>query len=183
MDVEFEGRPEGIDAARRINELAPNCQVVYLTDYIQYSVDVYQTDHVWFIVKSQFERRLPELFEKLARIEDAKRSSIVLTLKDRSVLNVSCQDVICFERNKRVTYITTTDAVYETPEKLSEIIKKLPEASFAYSHNSYVVNLSHIARIYASELVFDNGQVAPISRRYGKHFRNRYFDWAEQWTV
>lgn len=183
MDIEFEGRPEGIEAARRINEMAPDCRVVYLTNYIQYSVDVYETEHVWFVVKIQFERRLPEVFEKLARIEDAKRSHIVLVLKDGSVLNVACRDILYLERRKRITYITTVDAVYETPEKLSDICKKLPETSFTYSHNSYVVNMPHIAQIHANELVFDDGQKAPVSRRYSKRFRDRYFDWAEQWTV
>ena len=144
MDIEFDGKPAGIEAAKRINQAAPNCRVVYLTDYIQYSVDVYQTDHVWFVVKSQFKRRLPEIFEKLERIEEAKRSQLVVTLKDGSVLNLPSKDSLVLERRKRITFITTTAATYETPEKLADICKKLPEAPFAYSHNSYVVNMVHI---------------------------------------
>ncbi|MDO4533025.1 MAG: LytTR family DNA-binding domain-containing protein [Coriobacteriia bacterium] len=183
MDIEFEGEPMGIAAAERINQIAPDCRVVYLTNYIQYSVDVYHTNHVWFVVKSQFERRLPEIFEKVSRIEDARRSQLVVTLKDGSVLNVLCRDILYLERRKRVTFITTAVTTYETPEKLADICKKLPEAPFSYSHNSYVVNMAHIAQIHANELVFKSGQTAPISRRYAKRFRDRYFDWAEQWTV
>ena len=151
--------------------------------YLQYSVDVYQTDHVWFVVKSQFKRRLPEIFEKLERIEEAKRSQLVVTLKDGSVLNLPSKDILVLERRKRITFITTTAATYETPEKLADICKKLPEAPFAYSHNSYVVNMAQIAQIHTDEVVFKSGQTAPVSRRYAKRFRDRYFDWAEQWTV
>ena len=55
MDIEFDGEPVGIEAVEHVNQIAPDCRVVYLTDYIQYSVDVYRTNHVWFVVKSQFE--------------------------------------------------------------------------------------------------------------------------------
>ena len=183
MDIEFDGKPEGIDAVKRINELAPRCQVVYLTNYIQYSVDVYSTDHVWFVVKSQFEQRLPEVFEKLARIESARRAFIVVTLKDGSVRNVSCQDILYLERRKRITFIVTTAGTCETPEKPADILRRLPPTSFAYCHSSFVANLPHVTQIHATELVFDNGKAIPISRRYAKRFRNQYFEWAEQWTV
>ncbi|MBQ9068557.1 MAG: hypothetical protein IJ131_05755 [Eggerthellaceae bacterium] len=46
IDIEFDGKPEGIAAVREINERVPNCQVVYLTNYLQYAVDVYQANHV-----------------------------------------------------------------------------------------------------------------------------------------
>lgn len=183
MDIEFEGKPEGIDAVERINRMSPNCRVVYLTNYIQYSVDVYRTEHVWFVVKSQFERRLPEIFEKLARIEDARRSQLVVALKDGSVLSVPSQDILYLERRKRITLIVTATVTHESPEKLADLVKRLPQSPYAYSHNSYVVNMSRIKQIHADELVFDTDQTAPISRRYAKRFRDRYFDWAEQWTV
>ena len=183
MDIEFDGRPEGIDGVKRINELAPRCQVVYLTNYIQYSVDVYSTDHVWFVVKSQLEQRLPEVFEKLARVESARRAFIVITLKDGSVLNISCQDILYLERRKRITYISTTTSTHETLEKPVDILKRLPPTSFAYCHSSFVANLPRVTHIHATELVFDNGKAIPISRRYAKRFRDRYFEWAEQWTV
>ena len=32
MDIEFDGHPDGIRAVARVNELAPGCQVVYLSN-------------------------------------------------------------------------------------------------------------------------------------------------------
>jgi len=183
MDIEFGGKPVGIDAVACINERAPLCQVVYLTNYIQYSVDVYRTDHVWFIVKSQFAQRLPEVFDKLSRIREEQRSFIVVSLKGGGTASVSCHDIVYIERRKRITLVVTKSGVCEIPDKLSDVMEKLPEPSFARCHNSYVANMSHVSRIGASEVEFDNGVVAPISRRFAKSFRDRYFDWADQWTV
>lgn len=183
MDIEFGSKPTGIGAVERINALAPRCQVAYLTNYIQYSVDVYHTDHVWFVVKSQFQRRLPEIFDKLARIRDAQRAFVVVETKDGSIANINCQDILCLERCKRITRLETTSATFETPEKLADIFERLPKSCFAYSHSSYIVNMSRVTLVHATELVFDNGLTVPVSRRYAKRFRENYFEWAEQWTV
>lgn len=183
ISKELDGKPVGIEAAERISKVAPNCQVVFLTDGSQHFSDAYRTNHVWFVVKSQLERCLSDVIGKAARVDEENRDFIVITLRDGSVLNVTCRDILYFERRKRITYIVTADATYETSEKLADICKKLPEIPFAYSHNSYVVNMPYIAQIHATELVFRNGQTVPVSRRYAKHFRDHYFSWAEQWTV
>ena len=183
MDIEFAGKPLGIDAAQRINEIAPNCQVVYLTDYLQYSVDVYRTNHVWFIVKAQLEDRLPEVFEKLARIAEVRNSIIVVKTVDGSIMKIPCEDILFLERRKRITRIVTLWGECTIRENLNDILEKLPALAFAYCHNSIVANMPQIQEMHATELVFENGQRAPVSRRYAKRFRDRYFDWAEQWMV
>lgn len=183
INMELEGKPVGIEAAERISKVAPNCQVVFLTNSFQHSDGTRRTNHAWFVVKSQIDRCLSDAIGKAARIDEAKRNFIVVTLKDGSVLNVACRDILYFERRKRITYIVTADATYETSEKLADICKKLPEIPFAYSHSSYVVNMPHIEQIHTDELVFRSGQTVPVSRRYAKRFRDRYFSWAEQWMV
>ena len=112
MDIEFEDGPLGIGAVARINEIAPCCQVVYLTNYLHYSLDVYQTEHVWYVLKSQLAERLPEIFQKLALIEESRRTSIVITTKgDSAVVNVPCTSIRYLERHERVTRVVTQDAL------------------------------------------------------------------------
>ena len=158
MDIEFDEKPSGIDAVTRINELAPNCQVVYLTNYLHYSLDVYQTDHVWYVLKSQLEERLPEIFRKVALIEAARRASIVITDKDDGALvNVPCESILYLERRERITHIVTQTVVYHVREKLSELLARLPEDTFARCHNSYVVNLPHVREVNAADLRLEIG--------------------------
>ena len=183
MDIEFEGRPQGIDAVRKINAVAPNCQVVYFTNYLQYSVDVYRTDHVWFILKNQFEERLPEVFEKLARIGDFRRQFIVVPTKDNGITKLPCRDIFYLERSNRLTRVVARDGSYETHDKLAAVAEKLPETTFAFCHSSFVVNMPYIVELHDTEVVLESGDTLPISRRYAKAFRQRYFEWADQWTV
>lgn len=183
MDIEFDGEPQGIEAAKRINELAPMCQVIYLTNYLQYAVEVYKTDHVWFVLKEQLVQRLPELFEKLALIEKSRRAQVVLTVRDGSVVKVPCASVLYLERRERITRIVTKRATYEVRDKLPDVLAKLPASTFARCHNSYAVNMPYVAEIHASDLVLDGGAKILVSRSYQKRFRERYLDWADAWIV
>ena len=183
MDIEFEGDPKGIDAVRRLNQLVPDCQVVYLTNYLQYSVDVYRTDHVWFVLKNQLEERLPEMFEKLEHIAEARRSFIVIATRGHGILKLPSEDIVYLERSARITRVVTGATTYEVAEKLSALVDRLPSSIFAYCHSSYVVNMPAIVELHDTELRLANGATVPVSRRYARGFRERYFEWADRWTV
>lgn len=183
MDIDFQGKPEGIDAVQRLNKDHPDCQVVFLTNYLQYSVDVYRTDHVWFVLKKQFAQRLPEVFDKLAQLEEARRSFVVVATKANGIVRLNCSGIRYLERKTRMTNVVTRLGVYEVPEKLAALYERLPRRNFAYSHSSYVVNMSYVAELHDTMLRLDDGAEVPVSRRYAKPFRASYFEWAEQCTV
>lgn len=183
MDIEFDGKPQGIDAIRRLNETMPKCQAVYLTSYLQYSVDVYRTDHVWFVLKKQFEERLPEIFEKLARIHDYRAHFIVIMPRDGRVVKLASEDIVYIERQSRISRIVARHDVYEVREKISELQSKLPSGSFAACHSSILVNLPCVVEIREDSVLLDNGEEVHMSRRYARAFREQYFEWADQWTV
>lgn len=50
MDVKLKDG-NGISLAGKINNLWPECQIVYVTDSLTYAVEVYQTDHSYLYVK------------------------------------------------------------------------------------------------------------------------------------
>lgn len=183
MDIEFNGSPEGIDAVQRTNEVAPMCQVVYLTNYLQYSVDVYRTDHVWFVLKNQFEERLPEVFEKIGRINEARHQFFVVATRESGLVKIPCKDVLYLERQTRISRIVCRTAVYEANDRLTVLMEKLPQTTFVFCHSSFVVNMPRVAELHSTQIVMENGDTLPVSRRYAKGFRQRYFKWADQWTV
>jgi DNA-binding LytR/AlgR family response regulator len=185
MDIEFEEGPLGIDAAARINAAAPNCQIVYLTNYLHYSLDVYRTNHAWFVLKSQLEQRLPEVFEKLAFVDGVRRAAIAIKpVGGGGIVSVFCDDIRYLERQNRVTRVFMRDDVeFDVREKVSELLDKLPETWFGRCHNSYAVHFGRVRTLRASELVLDNGVRLPVSRSRSKQFRSKYLMWAESRNV
>lgn len=185
MDIEFEDGPLGIDAAVRINAEAPNCQIVYLTNYLHYSLDVYRTNHAWFVLKNQLEQRLPEIAQKLIFVESVRKAAIAIKpVGEEGIVTVSCNDIRYLERQNRITRVALYDGgEYIVREKVSELLDKLPGAWFGRCHNSFAVNYGSVRTLRASEVVLDNGVHLPVSRSRSKQFRSKYLVWAESRNV
>ena len=191
MDIEFgaadgeegsgsgsTGEAAGIAAAAEINRRYPDCQVVYLTNYLNYAVDVYETEHVWYLLKEQFEERLPEVMQKIADNEEAARAELVVVTSHGSIESVRCRDILYLERKDRRTVIVTYRQRYEVRDRIPVIMSKLPARGFARCHNSYAVNLDKVSVIQKNSILMKNGDELLISRGYGRSFRTEYMDWA-----
>lgn len=57
MDIELE-LDNGIQVAGMLNEKWPDCAIIYVTNYLFYAIDIYQTEHIYFVLKEQFEKGL-----------------------------------------------------------------------------------------------------------------------------
>lgn len=59
MDISLEkDTATGIHFAQEINFLNPYAQIIYISQYLEYASDVYETEHVYFIHKEQLEAHL-----------------------------------------------------------------------------------------------------------------------------
>ena len=57
MDVELEA-DNGIRVAAVLNEKWPECAICFVTNYLFYTSDSYETEHVYFVLKEQFAKRI-----------------------------------------------------------------------------------------------------------------------------
>lgn len=111
MDIEMPGE-SGIDLAMEVNRKWPECQIIYLTNYWSYAMDVYETHHVYYIVKEKFEEKLPAVLEKAIEQLRKQNRRIVLQCHGGVKANLKLDDILYFERDKRVTYVATTEKEY-----------------------------------------------------------------------
>ena len=171
MDVQ-----DGIETAEKINRKWPACRIIYLTDYLSYAVDVYQTEHIYYVLKSQLKDRIGQVMEKvLSDIATDERRLVFRKGKKNYVLQTG--EILYFERSLRTTIIKTREENFEVEEKLSEVERKLPEKSFIRCHQSYLVATAAIRRLDRETLEVVNGDVIPVSRRYQKEVKIQFAMW------
>ena len=179
MDIEFENGAEGIECAARLNSQSPDCRIVYLTNYLHYAVDVYDTNHIWFVIKDQFADRLPAVMDRYRRDAEDGRSYIVIGLKgSRDTVRLRCADIVYIERMPHSSLVVTDKDRFVSREMYSDVMERLPGHSFARCHSSMIVNMSRISRIHDKSVTMDNGDELPVSRRYSKPFRQAFMEWA-----
>ena len=106
--------------------------VVYLTNFWSYAMEVYETRHVYYIVKEKFEEKLPGVLEKAIEQLRKQNRRIVLQCHGGVKANLKLDDILYFERDKRVTYVATTEKEYTVDDKILEIRRKNRPAMILY---------------------------------------------------
>lgn len=183
-DIELESGENGIDLVGKVNSLWPHCQVVYVTNFLRYAPEVYVTEHLWFVLKDDFERRLPEILQKLMRKIEDEAYTLSLETIGGELIALPSDRILKLERTGRVTRISVDDGeTVEVSERLPSLLDRLPRRSFARCHGSFAVNMGHVFAIRLDSIDLDDGSMVPLSRRYARLFRERYLDWADDHAV
>ena len=142
-------------------------QVIYVTGYVEYASDVYQTDHVGFLVKPVDQARLNEALARAMARLDERAASPFLVRSGSSLMRLIPSRITYIESNRRKVTIHETARATEIYGKLSDFAERLP-VGFSKCHKSFLVNLSHIEEIRASDLVLTDGTTLPVSQRCRK---------------
>ena len=162
------GTASGITLAQSINELLPNCQIIFITSYPQYASDVYLSEHTWFITKAQIEKYLPAALEKaFSSLEGGEAKTPVLSVKVRRTLRrIPVSEVLYLERITYRTKVVTLQEEIFTGQKPADLLANLPEHLFIRCHQSYWVHADMIFSQVGSEFHLIDGKVVPISRTF-----------------
>lgn len=78
LDIEL-GRQNGIMIAKKLNRIRPNCRIIYMTNYLHYATEIYNTEHIWFVVKKQFRDKIGEIINRI--LHDLENKTVHLVLK------------------------------------------------------------------------------------------------------
>lgn len=155
----------GIDIAKRIIQISPRCQIIFITNYLEYAPNVYDAEHVYFILKSEFEYRISLAIEKaVRRIEAHSHHKVVLAMGKHQ--RVICQsDILYIELCKHKTRVVCSTDEFLTYQRPIAIFdgNRIP---FVQCHRSYFVNPSWVESIEKSLITLRNGAAIPMSRTY-----------------
>lgn len=181
LDIEL-GRKNGIFVAKKVNKTKPNCKIIYMTNYLHYATEIYNTEHIWFVVKKHFQDKVGEIISRILREFESKTSRIVLKTLKNEVISIVPSDIYYLEREKRGTRVVTVWDEYHVKERMSDIVPQLSELDFSQCHNSYVVNFRHVKELQKDMYILygeaDKEQIVQISRRYVQKTREDFLKWS-----
>lgn len=175
LDIKM-GDVDGIELARRINALRPGCKVIFLTSFIDYATEVYNTEHIYFVLKQDADTKLAAALDKALRKleEDRLGRDRLFVRQERELVSLGVSSVVCMERRARKTRIETDDGDIFTGQHPGELLTAGAER-FIRCHNSYWINFDRIDRFTESCFIMDNGSSIPISRGYRQSAKDSFF--------
>lgn len=179
MDIELRDS-SGIQTAKDITSVLPDCQIIYITNYVDYASQVYESSHIYFILKSQIDTYLPKALHKaVARLKELEHFYLSIQF-GKSSARIPQKDILYMERVLRNTEIHTRDASYKTTEKLHDLTDTV-ENWFCFSHRSFLVNCRHIITMNRQFCTLSDGTQIPVSRTYYKELQQNFMScmWEE----
>lgn len=177
LDVEFQGT-KGITVAREINRRWKNCQIVYVTNNLYYAMDVYSTNHTCFVLKSQFEDKIADVFKMVEKRVKQKKNQVTLSEINGKKITLPTDDFLFLERSQRITFVQTVWGTYRVREKLDELKEIFNSPEFVRCHNSFIVYLPAVLELQKAFFLLRDGTIIMISRSYGKTVRDAFARWA-----
>lgn len=172
LDIEL-GKNNGIDLALKVNEITPYTQIIYITAYMQYVSDVYQSKHTYFINKENLDKYFPIAINQAIENINHLKSQYLYISWNKQKNEVYQKDIIYIERKSRVSYVYTKKEVYKTSLKINELILLLND-SFCICHKSFILHMDYIKDINHNSVQLMNQQIIPISRSQKEVFKKLY---------
>ena len=162
-----------------MNNTYPECQIIFLTDYLHYAVDVYQTEHTYFVLKEELENRIPEIFQRVEKLMRKSRDNYFFTASWGREIVVKESEMYYLERELRQTIVHTTWGFFQIREKLDDLMEKLPWV-FSRCHHSYIVFFPAVREKRKNSYLLKDGTEIMISRGYAKQTSEDWRLWSGQ---
>ena len=180
VNIEEDGNSE-IELVKQMNHDWPFCQIVYVSDSFRHVMEVYETRHIYYILKDRFQEKLPCIIDKAIRqMREIHHKEMIFQCHGGVNIRLKQNEIMYFERNIRVTYIVTRSGRYVIDEKIGELEQRILSDDFMRCHTSFLVNFLYVKECMKKRLVLEDGQIIDISRSYWGKVEKAYIQWAKK---
>lgn len=180
LDINMD-RMNGITTAEGIRKVCSEVFIVFVTAYVDYSLEGYRLDVIRYLLKGS-----ANLQGKIDECMDAVMDKINYSVTKRKYDFREGQKEILLERLLYVTsrlhtlefhVMEDTVKVYTMYEKLNVLEKSLPENDFVRVHQSYLVNVKYIKKIIRFKAILTNGLEISIPKGRYTPVRQKFIAW------
>lgn len=163
IDIEMNGI-NGIEAAEIIRGFSPTTIIIFVSGHPNYIFDAFKIEALHFLVKPIKEKDFSEVFARAMKKYTSSNANIVL--KWESMRNKIPIDKITYiEGYRRHLMVHTTDTIFESVGKISEIYNVLVPHGFVRVHQGFIVNMNYIKVFNATEVELTDGSKVAVSVR------------------
>lgn len=181
LDIDMSGGGEdGFEIAEQVRQTAAseNTDIVFVSNRTDKVFDSFRLSPRAFIRKS----RLAEDVQKFAadympRQRQANDDVLVITTQYK-VQAVPVPRIMYIEASYHKQIVKCVDGnTYEVHEPMYKLEEKLARYGYLRVHKGYLVNPEFIRAVGRVDVVLDDGESLPISRKNADTIKNMFFDW------
>ena len=161
----------GITVAKRINKMNGDTQIIFVSQYLEFASDVYETSHLYFVNKKKLLEYLPKALTAAHEKYVFHSDQFLYFQSSYKEYQVAQNDILYLGHLARRTCIHTATQVYSSGEKLQDLLNRMG-SQFCSCHKSFAVNLYQIQTLQYTSITLRNGISIPVSRSRYPHIRD-----------
>ena len=163
LDILLGGKT-GMELAQELRACENSVSIIFITGAEEYLQDGYSVRPIQFLLKPVRRDALADAVKTDLKLNHSQKT-VSLRIGQRIVI-LPVAEVIYAESQEHNIVIYMDSAVRRFPISISELERLLPAERFCRCHNSFLVNMEHIAEITRTELTMRGGARVPVSRKY-----------------
>ena len=171
LDIDM-GPLNGVDLARRLHELRPDMLLIFVTNYVEYSLQGYEVQAFRYLLKAEMPQKL-ERYVQQALTAYRKTRDTVRIFCDGEDVELQPQQILYAEMSARKVCLG------------AHLSALLENHGFVRTHKSVLVNMEHIRDLQSTRLYLRDGTELPVSSHTASAVRKIYTQWrsAKKWVI
>lgn len=166
-------RENGIELAKRLQNMSRRIKIIFITGYLEYSADVFQIEPVYLLKKPISAIKLVEAIDKAIEKIKIEESQCITLCSKGTVFRVNVTYISYAETSNRKLLVHQNEEIISIYMKLDELEEKLGNV-FLRCHHSYLVNMAFIKTFTTQEIELWDGTKIPVSRPKSAAAKERY---------
>ena len=172
LDINMEDM-DGLSAAKKVRKVMEDVPIVLVTAFMNYALDGYKVRASRFLIKDDLDKTFTECMDDICG-EIRKKSKVIAFSCVEGEMRLKASDIILIETSGHKNIIRFQNQTYQIYEKLDALEEQLRGYGFLRTHNSFLVNMTHIRGINSYVLTLDNGRQIPVPKARYKQVRREY---------
>ncbi len=168
LDIQMPGI-SGVELARRIRESNQEIALIFTTGIDDYIAEGYELEAIHYLMKPISVEKVGFCLDKVAKKVERKEQYLTINGEEDTV-KVACSKIwwVSAMGHRVILGIEDGDGSVkrvDAKNTMGEMEQLLQGDMFQKTHRSYLVNLSHVCNITKTDVVMDNQDRIPLSRR------------------
>lgn len=186
LDIDM-GETSGIEVARRLHALRRDMVLIFVTNYVEYSLEGYEVQAFRYLLKSELDGKLDRYLSQAIDVCRKARDTVRIFCDGEDV-DLKPWQIVYAEVSQKKVILHLTDSVRESLTAritLSELEEMLEESGFVRIHKAYLVNMVYIKSLQSSCLYLVDDTKLPVSTHNASRIRKTYVKWRGQkrWSL
>lgn len=175
LDIQLEDA-NGIQLSKSLFPKGNSTQVIFVSGYIEYCSSVYETEHIYFLLKPVQEADFQRALEKAILCLETLPEKYLMIQTKTKIQRISFSSIRYIESQARKIVICCRNETVEYYSTLGSLLSQLPR-NFVHCHKSFCVNMDFVAQMEPNQFLMDEQDTVPISQAKKTVTRQKFLEY------